>query len=90
VGRDDTFFLAAKADNTIVHLHFSTVTLPAHLKDLDLEYEFFNLFQVQSLIKVARDRHGQRREEASQDVFFPILGTLERKATTKNSISTRK
>ncbi|KAG0333773.1 hypothetical protein BG004_000699 [Podila humilis] len=89
VGRDVTFFLAAKVDNTVVHLHLSTVKLPAHLKDMDLEYEFFNLFQVQTLIKVARDRLGQRREVPSQDVFFPTLGTPERKAAMKNSISTR-
>ncbi|KAK3838885.1 MAG: hypothetical protein J3R72DRAFT_448111 [Linnemannia gamsii] len=91
VGRDVTFFLAAKVDNTVVHLHLSTVRLPAHLKDMDLEYEFFfNLFQVQTLIKVARDRLGQRREVPRQDVFFPTLGTPERKAAMKNSISTKK
>ncbi|KAF9121531.1 hypothetical protein BGX30_002498 [Mortierella sp. GBA39] len=86
VGRDVTFFLAAKVDNTVVHLHLSTVRLPAHLKDMDLEYEFFfNLFQVQTLIKVARDRLGQRREVPREDVFFPTLGTPERKAAMKNS-----
>lgn len=91
VGRDVTFFLAAKVDNTVVHLHLSTVRLPAHLQDMDLEYEFFfNLFQVQTLIKVARDRLGQRREVPRQDVFFPTLGTPERKAAMKNSISMRK
>ncbi|KAF9951517.1 hypothetical protein BGZ65_005900, partial [Modicella reniformis] len=79
VGRDVTFFLAAKVDNTIIHLHLSTVRLPVQLKDMDLEYEFFfHLFQVQTLIKVARDRLGQRREVPTQDVFFPTLGTPER------------
>ncbi|KAF9561824.1 hypothetical protein EC968_005602 [Mortierella alpina] len=34
--RDVTFFLAAKVDNTIVHLQLSTVRLPADLKEMDL------------------------------------------------------
>ncbi|KAF8926123.1 hypothetical protein BGZ47_002895 [Haplosporangium gracile] len=90
VGRDVTFFLAAKVDTTVVHLHLSTVRLPGHLKDMDLEYEFFfNLFQTQTLIKVARDRLGQRREVPRQDIFFPTLGTPERKAAMMNSIPMR-
>lgn len=46
VGRDVTFFLAAKVDNTVVHAKLSTVRLPAQLTDVHLEYFFFRLFQV--------------------------------------------
>lgn len=69
-------------ETTVVHLYVSTVRLPAHLKDTDLEYEFFfNLFHVLTLINVARDRLGQRREvprrdswDAREESDFVLIG----------------
>ncbi|KAF8948405.1 hypothetical protein BGZ47_005178 [Haplosporangium gracile] len=64
VGRDITFFLATKVDNTIVHIHLSTVNLPSRLTEVDLDYDFFfHLFQVQTLIKIASERLENKREE---------------------------
>ncbi|KAF8927570.1 hypothetical protein BGZ47_002088, partial [Haplosporangium gracile] len=55
VGRDVTFFLAAKISNTIVHTRLSSVRLPAFLSDVDVDLDvFFHLFQVQSLVHVTR------------------------------------
>jgi hypothetical protein len=90
VGRDVTFFLAAKVDNTVVHAKLSTVRLPTQLMDVHLEYDFFHLFQVQSLIGVARDRLGNRREVPLQDVSFPTLGTPQRKAAMMSPLVSRK
>ncbi|CAO3563792.1 unnamed protein product [Mortierella alpina] len=91
VGRDVTFFLGTKVDNTIVHVHLSTVRLPTRLSEMDLDYEFFfHLFQVQTLISVAKDRLENKRVEPLQEVFFPTLGTPERNAALRSSLDSRK
>ncbi|KAG0196568.1 hypothetical protein BGX28_009988, partial [Mortierella sp. GBA30] len=84
VGRDITFFLAAKINNTIVHTRLSSVRLPALLSEVDVDLDvFFHLFQVQSLVHVARDRLEKRRAVPVQDEVFPTLGTPERNAALK-------
>ncbi|KAF8922792.1 hypothetical protein BGZ58_003778 [Dissophora ornata] len=85
VGRDVTFFLGTKIDNTIVHCRLSAVRLPSQLTEVDLEFDFFfNLFQVQTLITVANNRLQDKRDEPLQESFFPTLGTPERKAALKS------
>ncbi|KAF9287533.1 hypothetical protein BGZ68_001689 [Mortierella alpina] len=85
VGRDVTFFLATKIDNTIVHTHLSTVNLPSRLTEVDLDYDFFfHLFQVQTLVKIASERLENKREIPLQDMVFPTLGTPERNAALKS------
>ncbi|KAG0196540.1 hypothetical protein BGX28_010003 [Mortierella sp. GBA30] len=81
VGRDVTFFLGAKIDNTIVHAYLSSVKLPSLLSELDLDLEFFfRLFQVQTLVAIANSRLKNKRDKPLQDVPFPTLGTPQRNA----------
>ncbi|KAF9536834.1 hypothetical protein EC957_009586 [Mortierella hygrophila] len=91
VGRDVTFFLAAKISNTIVHTRLSSVRLPAFLSEVDVDLDvFFHLFQVQSLVHVTRDRLEKRRAVPVQDAVFPTLGTPERNAALKSPTVSRK
>ncbi|KAG0059944.1 hypothetical protein BGZ90_004269, partial [Linnemannia elongata] len=91
VGRDVTFFLATKIDNTIVHVHLSTINLPSSLTEVDLDYDFFfHLFQVQTLIKIASERLENKREEPLQEMFFPTLGTPERNAALKSPVASKR
>ena len=91
VGRDVTFFLAAKISNTIVHTRLSFVRLPAFLSEVDVDLDvFFHLFQVQSLVHVTRDRLKKRRAVPMQDAVFPTLGTPERNAALKSPTVSRK
>jgi len=85
MGRDVTFFLGTKVDNTIVHIRLSNVRLPSLLTEVDLDYDFFfHLFQVQTLITIANNRLENKREKPLQETFFPTLGTPERKAALKS------
>ncbi|KAG9068733.1 hypothetical protein KI688_011016 [Linnemannia hyalina] len=51
VGRDVTFFLGAKINNTVVHVRLSTVKLPSRMTelDLDLDLDFFRTFSKSKL-----------------------------------------
>ncbi|KAF9925861.1 hypothetical protein BGZ67_008412 [Mortierella alpina] len=85
VGRHVTFFLGAKIDNTIVHAFLSSIQLPSVLSELDLDLEFFfRLFQVQSLVAIAKSRLKNKREKPLQDTPFPTLGTPQRSAALKS------
>ncbi|KAF9292518.1 hypothetical protein BGZ88_006324, partial [Linnemannia elongata] len=89
VGRNVTFFLGAKIDNTVVHGRLSAVALPTNLNELvDLDHEFFfSLLQVESLIRVAGERVGEKRAVPlvpEELLLFPTLGTPERKAAMKS------
>lgn len=77
VGRDVTFFLAIKIDNTIVHFHLSMLTYyRVRLRLIWIKISF-HLFQVQTLNKVANERIENKREVLLQERFFPTLGTPE-------------
>lgn len=89
IGRNVTFFLGAKIDNTVVHGRLSAVALPTNLNELvDLDHEFFfSLLQVESLIRVAGERVGVKRAVPlvpEELLLFPTLGTPERKAAMKS------
>ncbi|KAK5827512.1 hypothetical protein F5H01DRAFT_98059 [Linnemannia elongata] len=89
VGRNVTFFLGAKINNTVVHGRLSSVALPTNLNELvDLDHEFFfSLLQVESLIRVAGERVGKKRAVPlvpEELLLFPTLGTPERKAAMKS------
>ncbi|KAH7057800.1 hypothetical protein BKA57DRAFT_447762 [Linnemannia elongata] len=89
VGRNVTFFLGAKIDNTVVHGRLLAVALPTNLNELvDLDHEFFfSLLQVESLIRVAGERVGEKRAVPlvpEELLLFPTLGTPERKAAMKS------
>ncbi|KAG0344255.1 hypothetical protein BG004_004612 [Podila humilis] len=72
VGREVTFFLGTKIDNTVVHSGLSSVKLPSHLSELDLDQEFFfRLFQVQTLVVIANDRLKNKRDKPLQ-ANFPV------------------
>ncbi|KAF9363154.1 hypothetical protein BGX34_004773 [Mortierella sp. NVP85] len=79
IGGSITFYIGGKIENVIVHSKLSTVILPTKLKDLDLKEEFFyNLFQVQSLVKLASERTRLRRPISRTFQVFPTLGTPQR------------
>ena len=79
VGRDVTFFLGAKIDNTGVYACLSSVKLPSILTELDLDLEFFfRLFQVQTLVTIANNRLKNKQDKPLQFVPFPTLGTPSR------------
>ncbi|KAK3810542.1 MAG: hypothetical protein J3R72DRAFT_78610 [Linnemannia gamsii] len=91
VGRDVTFFLGTKIDNTIVHVRLSTVKLPSRLTEVDLDHDFFfHLFQVQTLINIANVCLENKREKPLQDIFFPTLGTPERNAALKSPLAQKR
>ncbi|KAF9176662.1 hypothetical protein BGZ51_009870 [Haplosporangium sp. Z 767] len=91
VGRDVTFFLGAKIDNTVVHAYLSSVKLPSLLSELDLDQEFFfRLFQVQTLVGVANSLLKNKRDKPLQEAPFPTLGTPQRNAALNSPQKNKK
>lgn len=91
VGRDVTFFLGAKIDNTVVHACLSSVKLPSILTELDLDLEFFfRLFQIQTLVAIANSRLKNKRNKPLQVMPFPTLGTPQRNAALNTPQKTKK
>jgi hypothetical protein len=45
---------------------------------------FSHLFQDQTLIKIASERLGNKREKPLQEMYFPTLWTPERNAALKS------
>ncbi|KAG0002735.1 hypothetical protein BGZ80_005919 [Entomortierella chlamydospora] len=91
VGSDVVFFLGARVDNAIVHTRLSSTKLPSNLTELDLDHDFFfNLFQVQTLINVTKDRLEEKRIAPLEEASFPTLGTPDRNEALNSPKKSRK
>lgn len=97
IGGIVTFYIGAKVGNVVLHSKLSTITLPSRLSQLELHEEtFYSLFQVRTLIMIAKNKTLDRREIPLDICSFPTLGTPERylarvgRTPTKDPLKIRK
>ncbi|ORZ15527.1 hypothetical protein BCR41DRAFT_59280 [Lobosporangium transversale] len=81
VGPEIVFFLGAMIGNTVIHARISELTMPtcsSELKSMDQIF-FFQLFQIQSLVRItSKCLKGKRQGHVKDNSPFPTLSMPHR------------